>query len=37
VLEVTPVVHHVEVRRRFEGRDIPVDEDDEIREGSSTA
>lgn len=29
VLDVTPVVHHVEARSRFEGRDVPIEITDE--------
>jgi hypothetical protein len=32
VLAVTPVVHHVEVRRRYERRPIPVPESDSLNE-----
>jgi hypothetical protein len=32
VLAVTPVVHHVEVRRRYERRPIPVPENDSLEE-----
>lgn len=30
VLDVTPVVHHVEVRERLEGRDVPIEITDEV-------
>jgi hypothetical protein len=33
VLSVTPVAHHVEVRKRYEGRDLPIPVTDPLGEG----